>query len=194
MMDLVKLVELRNYEVTGYRETICFLYRYWICCYTNDPTEALNQTMTFNLQFIDPLSLKEVEKATISAEKAWKAKNNEEANKIAIEKGYPGAGYNISNNKLIDWLQITDDEMTHLTTIIDGGEKNRRKRIANMKKRRSEGVKPREQYIKEQHDKTDNKLFKLQQLLEEHPKENKIVLAKKLGIGRSRLYELLKQL
>jgi hypothetical protein len=56
LMDLVKLVELRNYEVTGYRELICFLYRYWLCCYTNDPTEALNQTVTLNLQFSGPLT------------------------------------------------------------------------------------------------------------------------------------------
>src|SRR5690606_29205531 len=50
LLDLVKLVELRGYEVTGYRETMCFLYRYWACCYLNDTVEALNQTHTFNLQ------------------------------------------------------------------------------------------------------------------------------------------------
>jgi hypothetical protein len=42
---------------------------------------------------------REVIRATKSAEKAWKAKNSEEANRLAKEKGYPGAGYNLKNNK-----------------------------------------------------------------------------------------------
>lgn len=191
LMDLVKLVELRNYEVTGHRELICFLYRYWLCCYTNDPVEALNQTMTLNLQFTTPLSLKEVEKATKSAENAWKARSNEEANKIAQEKGYPGAGYNVSNKKLISWLDITPDEMRHLQTIIDGSEKSRRKTIANGEMRREQGVKPREEYIKEQQEKTDDLLLKLKQLMDQEPKANKTELAKLLGVSRRHLYRLL---
>ncbi|MGG3799984.1 replication protein [Metabacillus fastidiosus] len=194
LMDVVKLVELRNYEVTGYRELICFLYRYWLCCYTNDPVEALNQAQMLNLQFTEPLTLREVEKATKSAEKAWEAKNNEEANKAAIERGYPGAGYNLKNSKIIDWLDITAEEMTHLQTIIDANEKRSRKRIANMKKRRGEGVKPREEYIKEQHNRTDDKLFKLQQLLEKNPKISNVKLGVLLGVSEGYIRKLKKQL
>ncbi|MGG3928541.1 replication protein [Metabacillus fastidiosus] len=192
LMDVVKLVELRNYEITGHRELICFLYRYWLCCYTNDPVEALNQAQMLNLQFTEPLTLREVEKATKSAEKAWEAKNNEEANKAAIERGYPGAGYNLKNSKIIDWLDITADEMTHLKTIIDANEKRRRKRIANMNKRRKEGVRTREEYIKEQHNRTDDKVFKLQQLLEENPNIPKVKLAQLLGVSKAHLYRLFK--
>ncbi|WP_035185834.1 replication protein, partial [Alteribacter aurantiacus] len=137
LLDLVKLVEMRSYDVTGYRETICFLYRYWLCCYTNAPAEALNQTQTLNLQFREPLPLKEVERATRSAEKAWKAKNSEEANAVAIKKGYPGAGYNISNKKLIMWLDITAEEQTELRTIISAEEKRKRKMMANRELRGS---------------------------------------------------------
>ncbi|KPB03072.1 replication protein [Bacillus sp. CHD6a] len=194
LMDLVRLVELRNYEVKGHRELICFLYRYWQCCYSNDPSEALNQTMTLNLQFSAPLTLREVERATRSAEKAWEARSNEEANKLAIEKGYPGAGYNISNKKLISWLDITSDEMTHLTTIIDGVEKNKRKRIANMEMRREQGVKPREEYLKEQHAKTDNQLTNLQQALQENPKAKRKDLAAILGVSVFRIDQLKRQL
>ncbi len=194
LMDLVRLVELRNYQVKGHRELICFLYRYWQCCYSNDPSEALNQTMTLNLQFSAPLTLREVERATRSAEKAWEARSNEEANKLAIEKGYPGAGYNISNKKLISWLDITSDEMTHLTTIIDGVEKNKRKRIANMEMRREQGVKPREEYLKEQQAKTDNQLTNLQQALQENPKAKRKDLAAILGVSVFRIDQLKRQL
>jgi hypothetical protein len=194
LLDLVKLVELRHYDVGGYRETICFLYRYWLCCYTNDPVDALNQTITFNLQFTQPLTNKEVETATRSAEKAWTARNNEEANRIAIEKGYPGAGYNISNKKLINWLDITQDEMSHLKTIIDTAEKNRRKRIANMEMRREQGVRVREEYIKEQRDKTDKHLFNLQQALEVNSKATRKELAELLEVSVFRIDQLKRQL
>lgn len=198
LLDLVKLVELRNYEVTGYREIFCFLYRYWLCCYTNDPVESLNQTHTFNLQFTEPLPFNEVEKATRSAEKAWEARNNEEANRIAIEKGYPGAGYNLRNSKIIDWLDITREEQKHLTTIIDGVEKRRRKRERDKdyqeRKRRERGDMTREEYLKQQQAKTDDKLFKLQKLLEKNPKTKKTDLAKQLDVSRMHLYRLLKQL
>ncbi|MEC1387347.1 hypothetical protein [Aerococcus viridans] len=194
LLDLVKLVELRNYEVNGYRETLCFLYRYWTCCYTNDPVEALNQTQMFNLQFSDPLPLKEVERHTRSAEKAWLARNNEEANRLAIEIGYPGAGYNVSNKKLISWLDITSSEMQHLQTVIDADEKRRRKRMANMEKRRAEGVKPREEYLKEQQDKTQDKLFLLEKALERYPNATQKELAEKLGVERSYIAKLMKRI
>ncbi|WP_336883823.1 replication protein [Priestia koreensis] len=194
MLDLVKLVELRGYEVKGHRETICFLYRYWLCCYTNDPTEALNQTIMFNLQFTHPLSNKEVEKATRSAEKAWQARSDEEANRVAKAKGYPGAGYNISNRKLIDWLDISTDEQIHLITIIGPSEKRRRNTIYQREKRRESGVQKREEYIKEQNNKTDDKLFKLQQLLDENPNATRPVLAEALGVSKARITQLKKLL
>lgn len=192
LMDLVQLVEIRNYKVTGYRETICFLYRYWLCCYTNDPLEALHQTQAFNLQFNNPLPLNEVERATRSAEKAWEARSNEEANRIAMQKGYPGAGYNISNKKLIDWLDITDDEQQLLRTIISPNEKRRRKRIANMETRREQGVRPREEYIKEQQDKKQDNLRKIEEMLAEGLKQTEI--AKALSVSKGWVSRLAKEL
>lgn len=49
-----------------------------------------------------PLSENELLRATISVEKAWKASNNEDSNRIAQEKGYPAAGYNLNDEKIID--------------------------------------------------------------------------------------------
>ena len=150
LLDLVKLVELRNYDVKGSRELICFLYRYWQCCYLADPDEAIHQTLFFNSQFKEPLPEKEVLRATKSAQKAWDAKSNEEANRLAKEKGYPGAGYNLKNSTLIEWLAITEEEQSHLKTLIGRFEKRKRNTIAKREKRRNEGVKKREQYLEEQ--------------------------------------------
>lgn len=51
LLDIVKLVELRNYEVRGHRELILFLYRYWLCCFLNDEGAALDHTMALNSDF-----------------------------------------------------------------------------------------------------------------------------------------------
>lgn len=194
ILDLTKLVEMRDYDVYGYRELICFLYRYWLCCFLDDPAEALSSTLELNSQFKNPLRKREVEKATKSAEKAWSARSDKEANEIAKQKGYPGAGYNIGNPKLIDWLDITSEEQKHLKTIIDGSEKRRRKTIANREKRRSEGVQKREDYIKEQKDKTEEKLLQLKKAIERHPDYSNYKLAELLAVSEGYIRKLKKKL
>ncbi len=194
LMDLTKLVELRNYETTGYRETICFLYRYWLCCYTNDSEEAIRQTMTFNLEFTEPLPLKEVERATKSAEKAYMAMSDDEANRIAKEKGYPGAGYNLSNKKIIDWLDITDAEMSSLKTIISKNEKQSRQTLQKRTQRRNEGVLERSEYIRCQKKKTSENVLKMREALSINPKMKRKELAKVLGVSVYRVDQLKKEL
>jgi hypothetical protein len=194
ILDLTKLVELREYDVYGHRELICFLYRYWLCCLLDDPDEALGSTLELNSQFRNPLRKREVEKATKSAQKAWEARSDKQANEEAIKRGYPGAGYNISNTKLIDWLGITDEEQRHFKTIIDGSEKRRRKTIANREKRRSDGVEKREDYIKRQHNKTNDILSKLKALLEENPKLSNVKLGKLLSVSEGYIRKLKKEL
>ncbi|WP_245632942.1 helix-turn-helix domain-containing protein [Alicyclobacillus kakegawensis] len=149
LMDLVRLCELRKWHMTGYREVTLFLYRYWSCCFLADPDEALRGTLELNEQFTEPLSDQEVIRATRSAEKAWQAKNDEEANRIAREKGYPGAGYNISNTKLIEWLDITEDEQRHLETIIGRRVKYERNNQRRSEARRAAGKATREEYLAE---------------------------------------------
>ncbi|GGD29663.1 winged helix-turn-helix domain-containing protein [Pontibacillus salipaludis] len=190
LKDVVTLVNLRNYEVTGYREILCFLYRYWSCCFTKDPTKALNDTITFNLEFTEPLPCHEVERATKSAEKAWEARSNKEANRIAQEKGYPGAGYNITNKKLISWLGITGEEQYHLKTIIDTNEKKRRNKEYQKKKRRDNGVLDRKEYLDLENEKTQMRLKELLSILNSSPEMKNRDIAKKLGISISYVKKL----
>ncbi|RBW67284.1 replication protein [Bacillus taeanensis] len=192
LQDLIKLVELRNYDVQGYRELICFLYRYWSCCVLQDTAEALRHTLELNQEFVKPLPENEVVRATRSAEKAWEAKSDKKANEIARSKGYPGAGYNLRNSKIIDWLGITREEQEHLATIIDGVEKRRRNTEYQRTKRRKHGIQKREDYIKQQHDKTDDKLFKVKELLEQGLKQNEI--AQILELSKGRISQLVKEL
>lgn len=146
--DLAKLVELREGNINT-RQNLLFLYRYFTCCFTDDPTKALDDTLSLNSEFRRPLSEREVRSATKSAERAWAARSDAKANEIAKSFGYPGAGYNMSNSDIIDWLDITPQEQRHLSSIIGKDEKRRRNTEARRKKRREEGMKPREEYLSE---------------------------------------------
>ncbi|MBN6192899.1 MarR family transcriptional regulator [Aneurinibacillus sp. BA2021] len=191
--DLRKLVELRRYDVKGYRETLCFLYRYWSCCVLEDPEEALQEMLDFNASFVEPLPEKEVLRATKSAEKAWRARTDKKANELAIEMGYPGAGYNLKNTKLIQWLDITQEEQQQLDTIINAREKQRRNTIYNRKKRQAAGTMPREQYLQQEKEKTEDKLYLLQKALQRYPDATQKALAELLNVNQSTISRLLRK-
>ena len=113
ILDLVKLCELRNYDVKGQREIILFLYRYYLCYFYEDEQKALEDVLELNKEFIQPLSEKEVIRATGSAEKVFKAKDKQ---------------YKYKNETLIELLEISDYEQTHMKIIIGKEEYKRRDR------------------------------------------------------------------
>lgn len=192
ILDITKLIELREYNIKGYRETICFLYRYWMCCFCNDTVEAYRQTAELNSTFTEPLPEKELRAATKSAEKAYRARNNKEANAIAIQKGYPGAGYNISNKKLIEWLDITDDEMVHLKTIISKKEVRRRDAIYQANKRREAGIRTREQRLADDRAEMLRKVSVIKNIIEENPTLSLGKIAKLTGFSKGTVQRLKK--
>ena len=167
--DLAKLVELRQGDMRGYRETVCFLYRYWTCCFTSDPQRALEDTLNLNSEFIEPLPEREVINATKCAQKAWAAKSNEKANELAKAMGYPGAGYNLKTSKIIDWLDITPEEQCHMSTIIGSQEKRKRNLILKEQQRRAQGMRTMEEYNQERKQKVESKAETLRRLMEENP-------------------------
>jgi hypothetical protein len=189
--DLRKLVELRHYDVKGYRETLCFLYRYWSCCILHDPDEALQEMLDFNASLLDPLPEREVIRATQSAEKAWEARTDKKANEEAKKLGYPGAGYNLKNAKLIQWLDITPEEQQQLETIIDKREKQRRDTFTKREKR---GSVSREEYLSQEHEKTEDKLYLMERALQLNPKASRKELAHQLQLSVFRIDQLKRML
>lgn len=199
--DLDKLVTIRDGNMTGCREITLFLYRYWSCCFEQDTEAALQHTIEFNNMFTHPLPKREVVRATHSAQKAYEAKSDKAANETAKAMGYSGAGYRLSNAKLIDWLDITEDEQKHLKTIIGPKEKNRRRREAyktdpeSRRKaaeeyRRKHGIKPREEYLQIEAQKTLSKLERVKRALEESPSLSVRKLAEKTGLSKSAVQRL----
>ena len=119
ILDLIKLCELREYDLKGHRELILFLYRYYLCYFTEDVKKALNDTLELNSMFRQPLSEKEVTRATKSAEKVYKDQNKD---------------YKYKNETLINLLEITEEEQKEMKTIISKREYKRRNNEYNKKK------------------------------------------------------------
>jgi|GEM_PF-1018879 len=161
--DMIKLCELRNWNLKGSRELILFLYRYWSCLFHKNLDEALSMTLELNKRFAQPLSSNEVEKATHSANRYFKAYTDatdisEGAKKIReIKETFGGkqyVGFSPRNTTLIKWLKITEQEQKHLKTIISKEEKyernNKRRNKARKEARRNEkGLTPKQQEILE---------------------------------------------
>lgn len=179
--DILKLQEIRSGYCRnndgalieeGQRELMCFLYRYWYCCYSNDTKQALKNTLEFNQGFRKPLSNKEVEKITVQAEKAYAEWLLDSPSGI-----YKRGGYNYKNETLISLLNITDDEMMELITIIGPGEKLIRKLAREKETRRNEDGLTKRDAEKQK------KIKKVKILAAEGLKQ--IEIAKKLGIAKS---------
>ena len=190
--DLAKLVELRKGDVNNYREYICFLYRYFTCCYTSDPQQALEETLDLNSEFTDPLPKREVSNATKSAQKAWEAKSNDKADALAKSMGYPGAGYNLKNSKIIEWLDISPEEQTHLSTIIGAQEKRRRNLIFKEDQRRAQGIRPMAEYNQERKQQVETKADTLKRLMSEHPDWSNVRLGKEMEVSEGYIRKLKK--
>ena len=128
IQDIIKLCELREYDLKGHRELILFLYRYYLCYFLEDTKKVLEDVLELNREFREPLRETEVIRATRSAEKVYLSKDKD---------------YKYKNETLIELLEITELEETHMSTIISDKEYKRRENIrvkkAYQEKLKSEG-------------------------------------------------------
>ncbi|HBF6471971.1 TPA: DNA-binding response regulator [Clostridioides difficile] len=167
--DLIKICELRSYDMEGCREVTLFLYRYFTCCFMEDEVQALECTLELNKCFVKPLRDNEVVKHTKSAETAYKVKK-----------------YKFKNSTLIDLLGITEEEQKYLKSIIGTNEKYIRKNIKRNENRRNEnGLTSREQ-------EKQDRIYKILELKSKGLNQSEI--ARNIGISRQAVSKLLKSL
>ena len=90
------------------------MYRYYLCYFYEDEQKALEDVLELNKEFIQPLSEKELIRATGSAEKVFKSNDKQ---------------YKYKNETLIELLEISEYEQTHMKIIISKEEYKRRHRV-----------------------------------------------------------------
>lgn len=185
IQDIWKLVKLRNFEVTGMRENILFLFRYHSLLVNGDYDKALDDSLSLNRHFTSPLSEIEVKRATKSAEKAFEKPNE----LILVGENVLGR-YLYSNKKLIEILEIQPEEMIHLSHLIDLDEKQRRNTKYVREKRRGEGVKAREVYINQCEQDSQKKINQILTMKEQGMKQQDIAIS--LGLTPGRISQLVK--
>lgn len=125
MRDIETICQLRDYNVTGLRDQIIYIYYYYSLLIHRDKHIALFNTKELNAKFVEPLLESEVRSFIVSAERSAMEKiEGKEA-----KSGYKYAGYNFKSETLIKILKITDEEQKHLKTIISLREKYDRNNV-----------------------------------------------------------------
>ena len=159
IQDIIKLCELREYDLKGHRELILFLYRYYLCYFLEDTKKALEDVLELNREFREPLRETEVIRATRSAERVYLSKDKD---------------YRYKNETLIELLLITELEETHMSTIISDKEFKIRKNIRN-KKAYEEKLKSEGKVSKK--DKISQRRAKIKDLLDKGLSQKEIYLS-----------------
>ena len=128
LADVKNLVVLRNGKLSGYREFICFLVRYWTLCITGSDLKAIREMeKVFGMMDIESkYTFNEIIAYTSSAVKAhdkWK-KNVYQ-------------GYNYKSTTLVKKLDVTPDEERTMMKIMSEEEAARRSKKRDVVKKRT---------------------------------------------------------
>ncbi|WP_144519325.1 AsnC family protein [Bacillus thuringiensis] len=218
-VDLEKIVEMRKGEI-DHRHDMTYIYAFTTALIVKHQGATVDMTLQLNDRFTEPQKTREVER---TAKDAYKdaitffdtyAKNDFKMQGLPRNLIKP-----MKNTTVMDKLNLnlTQDEIEHLTTLINKGEKKRRdtvrKReqrgsvtreeyIAGTKKYKDETDKKRAQrksvtrkeYINQEQKKKAEKLMQLKAVIERHPKASQRQLARVLGISESYVRKLKQQL
>lgn len=189
--DLESLVILRNGDIDK-RNVLTYVYGYTIALLLKNKAQTLAFSQQMNDKLIDPQKKKEVERTAGNAYDDAMQFFDEFA-KRGFKMWYKqsdGIKRPMKNETIIDELDITGAEMAQFETIIDKETSYSRK----VQKRRKEGVRERKDYLEEQKEQTEDKLWQLKKVMERDPNAKKKEWAAMLGISDRHLRRLIKQI
>lgn len=177
IISIKQLIRARNGEMTGYREMAIFFVRnayhkmHSKRFYDGDITlfeESLELAFEINEMFSDELTVDEITKGTLNTKKL----------------------YNFKTETIVEWFDITLDEQIKMKvkTKVAKNEKSKRQM------RELRGSVSREEYIEQQKEKAEDKLWQLQKAMERYPGKKQKEYAEMLGVSPMRISQLMKQL
>lgn len=138
--DFKTIVELRNYDVEGYRNSLIMYYSYhYRLIYDVTVNELIEEVKTFNNSFKKPYNARQLVSVCRSINKTVKHFREDNTK-----------GYKFTNKYIIDSLNLTEEEQRKLKTIISTEEKYRRKNTKrNAARRNEEGLTPKQAELQE---------------------------------------------
>jgi len=193
--DLQKLVEIRGGDLTGCRNTFIYIYSFTVCLFLKSRIDTADFIQPI-LERIYSRTDKPMKKSEINA--TIKSACNDAiefmeafaANEFSM-RGLPRTLIKpMKNETVINKLNIMDDEIKQMRTIITAEESYSRR----VQKRRESGIKERQEYLSEQAEITDNKLFLLEQAMRKYPNAINKELAEILSVSVRQIQRLKKKI
>jgi hypothetical protein len=172
--DLTKLCYLRDYEMSGYRNTLIHIYAYQMFLIHNNYHIVRSKVVDLNDKLTDPIPTPDLVSVVKTCLRAYEEHRED-----------PTKGYNYKNETIINKLSITLDEQRQMNTLISKEVKYERKNIKRQEDRRKDGLTTRERTLKEN-------VEKVSELLKQGLKQKEI--AEKLGLTKGRVSQLVKAL
>lgn len=138
--DLLKLCEIRNYKMTGYRNITMTLFIYWTGIIIRDKDDLTESALKLNGRFSKPLPKKSINDIVKSCYKQVERFINYSMDLNAgkarrVSKGMRDKpGYWYKNETLVNILDITEEEQKFMKTIISKETKYSRRREEDNRK------------------------------------------------------------
>lgn len=145
--DLRKLAQLRHAGQglpSGQRNVFVFLGACFLASALVAP-RFRDEVRELGREFAPTWSTPELESCVSSVQSRLEAASRGEAVSFFGQPVDPR--YRFRNTTLVDWLDISDDELPHMRTIVTRDEAKRRDRLRKESARRAEGRTPRSEYL-----------------------------------------------
>lgn len=123
LQDLTTLFELRKGDIDPKVAYMMLLLNCYYRFRSEDDSvnmRAIDDTYEKNARMKEPFHILEAIKICDAALAQYMKSIDEEENKAAMKRGYPGAGLNYTDESFIERLAITEDELEHMISIERG--------------------------------------------------------------------------